>query len=55
MEADAYATACMVLGIDKAMSLIEAHPELEGYFIFSDANNKYDVKFTSGFKNMIKK
>ncbi|NJC26084.1 FAD:protein FMN transferase [Neolewinella antarctica] len=31
--ADAYATACMVLGPEKALRLIEARPEMEGYFL----------------------
>ena len=35
-EADALATACMVLGPEKARELIEARPELEGYLITAD-------------------
>ncbi len=35
-EADALATACMVLGPDGAKSLIDGRPELEGYLIFAD-------------------
>lgn len=35
--ADAYATAFMVLGMDSAIKVLEKHPELEAYFIYSDA------------------
>jgi len=35
-EADAYATACMVLGFDKAKVLLENNKELEGYFIYKN-------------------
>ena len=33
-EADAFATAFMVLGKDKALRVLERHPELEVYFIY---------------------
>ena len=36
--ADAYATACMVLGPKKALELIENTPNLEGYFLIRAAN-----------------
>ena len=35
-EADALATACMVLGPEEARALIESRPELEGYLITSE-------------------
>lgn len=35
--ADAYATAFMVMGIDKAKMVLERHPEMMGYFIYTDA------------------
>ena len=35
-EADALATACMVLGPDGARELIESRPEIEGYLIMDD-------------------
>ena len=34
--ADAYATAFMVMGIDSAKTLLQAHPELSVYFIYDD-------------------
>jgi thiamine biosynthesis lipoprotein len=36
--ADAYATAFMVLGSDKAKEILKKHPELKAYFILSDYN-----------------
>ena len=40
--ADAYATAFMVMGIEKAKMLLESHPELMVYFIYSDGSNGKD-------------
>lgn len=50
MEADAYATACMVLGVEKALELIESTPGLEGYFIYTDKDGKYATAETKGFE-----
>ena len=36
--ADAYATACMAMGYGRARTLVEAHSDLEGFFIFSEQN-----------------
>lgn len=38
--ADAYATAFMVMGLEKAQKLLERHPELIAYFIYSDKDGK---------------
>ena len=35
-KADAYATAFMVMGLDRAKQLLEKHPELLVYFIYDD-------------------
>ena len=35
-EADALATACMVIGTEQARALIESRPDLEGYLITAD-------------------
>ena len=48
--ADAYATAFMVLGLDKAKSVLEKHPELMAYFIYSDKNGKNAVWFSPSMK-----
>jgi thiamine biosynthesis lipoprotein len=36
MKADAYATAFMVLGLEKSIEIVKNDPELEAYFIYQD-------------------
>lgn len=38
--ADAYATAFMVMGVDKAKEVLKKHPELMGYFIYDKGNGQ---------------
>ena len=47
MTADAYATAFMVMGLEKAFNLSEELPEIEAIFIYNDENGKYKIKYTS--------
>jgi thiamine biosynthesis lipoprotein len=50
MRADALATACMVLGVDSALMLIESLPETECYLIYAPAEtDTLAVLRTSGF------
>ena len=51
--ADAYATSFMVMGIDKARALLEKHPELMAYFIYSDARGHNAVWFSPSMKDKI--
>lgn len=51
MTADAYATVCMVLGLEKGLALIESLPNLEAYFIYGDPKGAMLVKYTSMFKD----
>ena len=53
MTADAYATAFMVLGVEKAKKIVENDPNLEAYFIYAGDNNINMVWYSSGFKNLI--
>lgn len=39
--ADAFATSFMVMGIEKAMDIVNAHPELQVYFIYTDSIGNY--------------
>ncbi len=55
INADAYATVCMVIGLDRSKALLEKHPELEAYLIYNDDEGKYRVFYTKGFKPMILK
>jgi FAD:protein FMN transferase len=48
--ADALATACMVLGIEKSLSLCESIDGVEGYFIASNSKGSFDIHYSSGFK-----
>lgn len=41
--ADAYATAFMVMGMEKAKKILENHKELLAYFIYSDHQGKLKV------------
>ncbi len=41
--ADAYATAFMVMGLERAKEILAAHPELKAYFIYADANDERQV------------
>jgi thiamine biosynthesis lipoprotein len=52
MTADAYATACMVIGLDESMALIESLPGIEGCFIYQ-TDSILEVKYTSGFGQFI--
>ena len=51
--ADAYATSFMVMGIDQAKKLLERHPELMAYFIYSDDNGEMAVWFSPSLKDKI--
>ncbi len=53
--ADAYATAFMVMGFEKAKLLMENKPELgiQAYLIYSDENGEMQTYFSSGLKNML--
>lgn len=49
--ADAYATACMVLGPEGALKLVEADPDLEGYFLVRGEDGDLEVMATKALKN----
>lgn len=51
--ADAYATSFMVLGIDGAKQVLERHPELMAYFIYSDAKGQNAVWCSPSMKDKI--
>ncbi len=53
IEADAYSTACMVIGLEKSLKLVEKHPGLEGYFIYSDKKGNMAVAYSKGFEKLI--
>jgi thiamine biosynthesis lipoprotein len=53
--ADALATAIMVMGPDKGMDFVNAHPELniEVYLIFNNSKDRLETYYTEGFKEMV--
>ena len=51
--ADAYATAFMVMGLDKAKAVLSRHPELMAYFILAGADGNNDVWYSPSMKNKI--
>jgi thiamine biosynthesis lipoprotein len=53
--ADAYATSFMVMGIEKAQQLLEQHPELMAYLIYSDKDGKNAVWYSPSLENKIQK
>jgi thiamine biosynthesis lipoprotein len=55
MTADAFATACMVMGLEKSRLLIREMDDLEAYFIYSDAKGDFQVEYSEGFKQFIQK
>ncbi len=55
MTADAYATAFMVMGIEKSMAFLYEHKELDAYLIYSDEKGDYQVFITEGLRKDIVK
>lgn len=54
-KADAYATAFMVMGLDKSLDFIEKHPELDAVYFIYDENGEYKTLATDRFKQHIVK
>lgn len=53
--ADAYATAFMIMGSDKASTFVKEHEDLEAYFIMADGSDDYKTFATEGMKAILKK
>lgn len=51
--ADAYATSFMVLGLEKSKKVLERHPEMMVYFIYSDEKGQNQVWFSPALKDKI--
>ena len=51
--ADAYATAFMVMGLDKAKAVLAEHPELMAYFIYSDEQGRNAVWYSPSLRDKI--
>lgn len=53
MTADAYATAFMVMGVEKTKAFLDQHPELEAYIIYSDKNDELKTWGSKGLLAII--
>ncbi len=53
MTADAYATACMVMGLEKAQEFINSLSKTDAYFIYGDDLGMYQVWHTEGLRKYI--
>jgi FAD:protein FMN transferase len=54
MTADAYATAFMVLGVEKSREILSANPELDAFLVYTDENGEYKTYATEGIRRFIK-
>lgn len=50
ITSDAFATAFMVMGFEKAKAFVEAEPEMDAFFIFSTGPEQYGTYATTGLK-----
>lgn len=53
MQADAYATAFMVLGVEKSLEICNQFDDMECYLIYSDENGNNKTVQTDGFERYI--
>ena len=51
--ADGYATAFMVMGLEKTQQLLERHPELMAYLIYDAGNGELAVWFSPSLRSKI--
>lgn len=52
-DADGFATAFMVMGMEKSLQFIAEHPEIQAYFIYYDKDEGMKTKMSKGFMEMI--
>lgn len=55
MTADGYATSCMVMGLDRAISFIEKESDMEGFFIYSTMDGSINTYYTKGMEEALVK
>ena len=54
ITADGYDNALLAMGIREAIKFVDAHPEIEAYFVYLDEKNKVSDTMSTGFRKMIK-
>jgi FAD:protein FMN transferase len=55
ITADAYATAFMVMGVEKGKEFLKKNPQLKVYFIYSAPDGSMKTYYTKGFEKFIRK
>lgn len=55
MAADAYATAFMAMGLEKARQMAESLPEIEYYVIYADENGQHQIEYSKGMLQYLPK
>jgi len=55
IQADAYATAFMVMGVDSSLQICKRIPNMDCYLIYTDKEGKNQVVYTEGFKKYLPK
>ncbi len=53
MSADAYATSCMVMGVEQATRFVESRPDIDAYFIYTDKDGNLQTYFTKGMERYL--
>lgn len=53
--ADGYATAFMVMGLERSQAFLKDHPQLQAYFIYADEEGQYQTWHTPDFYEKEKK
>lgn len=53
--ADAYATYCMVIGLEESKKFLESRADLKGYLIYGTENGGMDVYYTENLKSQLVK
>ena len=53
MSADAYATACMVMGLKRATEFVESRADIDAYFIYTDEQGNFQTYMTRGMERYL--
>lgn len=53
MTADAFATAFMVMGLEKTIMFLSTHKELDAYLVYSDDKGNFKTYMTPGLKDKV--
>lgn len=53
MDADGYATVCLVKGLEGCKTFLSQKPDLEGYLVYSNIDGTWGEYITEGFKEYI--